>query len=374
MLDATVLTVAIPTLMRDLDASLSAIQWVIAGYSLVFASLLVVCGRIGDLFGHRRMVVTGLVVFASGSLVASLAQSSGVLFIGDALVEGIGAAMMSASSLALVSTNFSGAERGGAFGLFGGLAGIAGAFGPVVGGWLTTDASWRWAFRINVFLAPVLIDLILYGVKAERRRAWRERLDLAGAASVTAGLFLIVFAVIEAPRYGWWHPLAPSTIGGTRIGPAGLSVVPLALVAGAALLAGFVVIERWKDRRDKQPLYPFSKLDYPSYHYGMLTTGVLAVGEFTMFVILSIVLQDVPPCARRLVATVGGLTFPGDEGVVFSDCVYLSSQVQTTFSSSDVTVETTLARRMVTGHTLVAFAFNTVIIALLIAVLFVGRG
>lgn len=291
VLDTTVLTVAIPTLMHDLHASLAAIQWVIAGYSLVFASLLVLCGRLGDLFGHRRMVVAGLVVFGAGSLVASLAGSGTVLFVGDALIEGIGAAMMSASSLALVSSNFAGKERDAAFGLFGGLAGIAGAFGPVVGGWLTTDASWRWGFRINVGLAPILIALVLSGV-AQGSRARRERLDLAGVATVTIGLFLLVFAVIEGPRYGWWHPLKPFTLGGTQLNPHGLSLVPIALAAAAVFLAAFVVIERRKDRLGRQPLFPFSRLAYPSYHYGMLTTGVLAAGEFTMFVVLSLVLQN----------------------------------------------------------------------------------
>ena len=181
VLDTTVLTVAIPTLIRDLGASLAAIQWVIAGYSLVFASLLVLCGRIGDLFGHRRMVITGLLVFAAGALVASLAHTAAILFAGDALIEGVGAAMMSSSSLALISNEFTGKERaGGAFGLFGGVAGIAGALGPVVGGWLTTDASWRWAFRINVVLAPVLVVLILAGVREVRRAGRRPRIGLAG--------------------------------------------------------------------------------------------------------------------------------------------------------------------------------------------------
>jgi MFS family permease len=292
VLDTTVLTVAIPALMRDLHASLPAIQWVIAGYSLVFASLLVGCGRLGDLFGHRRMVVTGLCVFGAGSLIASLAGSGTTLFVGDALIEGVGAAMMSSSSLALVSASFAGGERGAAFGVFGGLAGIAGAFGPVVGGWLTTDASWRWAFRINVGLAPILVALVLYGVAhTPRRGRGRERLDLAGAGSVTIGLFLLVFAVIEASRYGWWHPLRALTLNGTQFSPHGLSLVPLALAAGTVFLVAFVAIERRKDRLGKDPLIPFSRLAYPSYRYGVLTTGVLAAGEFTMFIVLSLVLQ-----------------------------------------------------------------------------------
>lgn len=293
ILDTTVLTVAIPTLIRELGASLAAIQWVIAGYSLVFASLLILCGRIGDLFGHRRMVIAGLLVFSAGALTASLAQSATTLFVGDAFVEGIGAAMMSSSSLALINNEFTGKERAGAFGLFGGLAGIAGAFGPVVGGWLTTGASWRWAFRVNVVLVPVLVVLVLAGVREVRRTGRRPSIDLAGVLSVTAGLFFLVFAIIEAPSYGWWTPLAPVTVSGQRISTHGLSAVPVALAIAVICLSLFLLVERLKDRGNSGPLYPFSALRYRSFHLGMLTTGLLAAGEFTMFFVLSVVLQDI---------------------------------------------------------------------------------
>ena len=303
VLDSTVLTVAIPTLIRDLHASVAAVQWVIAGYSLVFASLLVVCGRFGDLFGHRRMVLGGLVLFAVGALIASVAHTSTTLFVGDALIEGIGAAMMSSSSLALISNEFTGKERAGAFGMFGGLAGIAGAFGPVVGGWLTSDASWRWAFRINVFLAPILIALILVGVREVRRSERRPRIDLPGGLSVTAGLFFLVFGIIEAPTYGWWKPIKPFTLGGHTVNPHGLSDVPIALALAAVCLATFILVERVKDRRHTEPLFPFSALRYRSFHVGVLTTGLLAAGEFTMFFVLSLVLQD----SRHLSALDTGL-------------------------------------------------------------------
>jgi EmrB/QacA subfamily drug resistance transporter len=292
ILDTTVLIVAVPTLVRELGASLEAIQWVIAGYSLIFASLLVLCGRIGDLFGHRKMVVTGLIVFAVGALVASLSHSATTLFVGDALIEGIGAAMMSSSSLALINNEFTGKERAGAFGLFGGLAGIAGAFGPVIGGWLTTDESWRWAFRINVVLAPVLVFFVLAGIHEVRRNGRRPRIDLAGVLSVTLGLFFLVFAIIEAPSYGWWKPLRPLTINGKLLNPNDLSMVPIALGIAVVCLVSFVFIERIKDHHDHDPLYPFSMLRYRSFHFGMLTTGLLAAGEFTMFFVLSIVLQS----------------------------------------------------------------------------------
>ena len=210
---------------------------------------------------------------------------------------------MSSSSLALINNEFTGKERAGAFGLFGGLAGIAGAFGPVVGGWLTTDASWRWAFRINVILAPLLVILVLAGVRELRRTGRRPRIDLAGVLSVTIGLFFLVFAIIEGPSYGWWTPLRALRVGGHRINPHGLSAVPIALAIAVICLSIFVLVERTKDRHNDDPLYPFSTLRYRSFHFGMLTTGLLAAGEFTMFFVLSIVLQS----ARHLSALATGL-------------------------------------------------------------------
>ena len=286
-----------------LGANLEAIQWVIAGYSLVFASLLILCGRSGDLFGHRRMVLAGLLVFALGALIASLAQNAKTLLIGDALIEGMGAAMMSASSLALINNEFTGSERAGAFGLFGGLAGIAGAFGPVVGGWLTTDASWRWAFRINVCLVPALFALVLIGVREVRQSGRRPQLDVAGVLSVTSGLFFLVFAIIEAPAYGWWSPRQPFMIAGHPVTPHDIAIVPIALVIAVLCLSIFLRVEWIKDQRNGDPLYPFSTLRYRSFHAGMLTTGLLAAGEFTMFFVLSLVLQT----SRHLSALDTGL-------------------------------------------------------------------
>lgn len=302
VLDTTILTVAIPTLMKDLTASLSAIQWVVAGYALVFASLLVICGRIGDMIGHRKIVIAGLAVFGIGSLVAALAQNIQTLFVGDAVIEGIGAAMLSASSTGLVSSTFDGRERGAAFGLFGGLAGIAGAFGPVIGGWLTTDASWRWAFSINVVLVPILIVLVIAGISGTHTKGRRERLDISGAVTLTLALFMLVFGIIEGTNYGWWTPAKPFMLGSVQLNPAGVSIVPISVGLALVLFLFFILIERHKDKAGMQPLYPFSKLRFRSYHFGMVSTGALAAGEFTMFIVLSIVLQ-----ARQLTALETGL-------------------------------------------------------------------
>ena len=154
-LDTTILNVAIPTIRRDLGTDLVSLVWVVTGYSLTLGSLLVIGGRLGDVFGARRTFVAGALVFAAGSVVASAATSVWMLGLGESVVEGIGAALLLPAALATLSTLFRDRERAKAFAVWGGAAGAASALGPVIGGWLATDASWRWGFRINVVVAPL---------------------------------------------------------------------------------------------------------------------------------------------------------------------------------------------------------------------------
>ncbi len=154
-LDTTILNVAIPTIRHDLDTNLASLQWVITGYSLTLGALLIIGGRIGDLVGTRRAFVTGALLFAGGSLVASIATSTPELVLGEAVLEGIGVSLLFPASLASLSSVFEGPARAKAFALWGGVAGAAAALGPVLGGWLTSDYSWRWGFRINVVVAPL---------------------------------------------------------------------------------------------------------------------------------------------------------------------------------------------------------------------------
>ena len=156
-LDTTVLNVAIPTILRDLDTTLPSLQWVITGYSLTFASLLIIGGRLADLYGARRMFVLGATLFGVGSLLASLAQSVPVLILGEALIEGLGASLMMPATLSILSSTFRGHERATAFAIWGATAGAAVALGPLLGGFLTTSYSWRWSFRINLIVIPVAI-------------------------------------------------------------------------------------------------------------------------------------------------------------------------------------------------------------------------
>lgn len=291
VLDNTILNVAVPTILRDFDTQVSSLQWVISGYSLIFASLLISFGRLGDIVGRRRMFFIGATLFAIGSFIASISQSVVQLFLGESLLEGIGAAMMLPATLAILSATFQGRERGVAFAVWGSVAGGAGALGPWIGGILTSDFSWRWAFRVNVVIAPLAILAGIFYVKESRDERARG-VDFPGVITVTLGLFGIVFGIIEASRFGWFRPIGDQSIGGWTWPLDAISIVPVSLVLGALLLAVFVRIETSRVRAGRPVVFDFSDLVHRGFRYGLVNTTVLAMGEFGAFFVLPLFLQD----------------------------------------------------------------------------------
>lgn len=290
VLDNTILNVAVPTIIRDFHTQVSSFQWVISGYSLVFASLLISFGRLGDIYGRRKLFFAGAALFAVGSLIASLSQSVLQLFIGESLLEGIGAAMMLPATLSILSATFRGRERGVAFAVWGSVAGGAGALGPWLGGILTTDYSWRWAFRVNVVIAPLAILAGIFYVHDSRdERA--KGVDLPGVATVTVGLVGLVFGIIEAARYGWFQPIGDQEIGGWRWPLDAVSIVPVALLIGVVFLTVFVRIELARVAAGKNVVFDFTDLVHRGFRYGLVNTTVLAMGEFGAFFVLPIFLQ-----------------------------------------------------------------------------------
>jgi EmrB/QacA subfamily drug resistance transporter len=283
VLDNTIVNVAVPTIIRELHTDVSSLQWVISGYSLVFASLLISFGRIGDIIGRRRLFFIGAALFGIGSLIASEAHGFAQLFIGESLIEGIGAAMMLPATLAIISATFQGRERGAAFAVWGAVAGGAGALGPWIGGILTTDYSWRWAFRVNVVIAPLAIIAAILVVR-ESRDERAKGIDPPGVVVVTLGLLGVVFGIIEASRYGWFKAISSTKF-------LGLSPVPWSIVAGALFLATFVVLEDRRAQAGKPVVFDFRDLVHRGFRYGLINTAVLAMGEFGAFFVLPIFMQ-----------------------------------------------------------------------------------
>ncbi|HEV7524971.1 MAG TPA: MFS transporter [Acidimicrobiia bacterium] len=293
VLDNTVLNVAIPTIRADFHTTLPALLWVITGYALTFATLLIIGGRLGDIYGHRRIFIIGAALFGVGSLVASVSTSVAQLIVGEAIIEGIGASLMLPSTLAILSTTFKGRERATAFAAWGATAGVAAAFGPVVGGFLTSNYSWRWSFRINVIIAPLAIVGALLFMARGDRAARRIPLDAVGAALIAAGMFGLVFALSEGSTYGWWKPLKEFSVAGHGVWPTSrpISIMPIVLAVSIVVLIGFYFVERAKERRDAHPLFPFAHLRIKTYRYGLLVGLVLAMGQFGLSFVLPVFLQ-----------------------------------------------------------------------------------
>lgn len=221
-LDGSVVTVALPTIGRELGGGIAVLQWVVDGYLLTLSALLLLGGALGDRYGRRRLFVIGLVVFTLASLACGLSPTGGAL-IGARLVQGIGGALLVPGSLALIDASIRRADRGKAIGVWAGLSGVTSALGPFVGGWLVSAVSWRWIFLINVPLAAIALVVALRHVAESRDPAATGRPDLAGAACVTFGLSGVVYALIEGPSRGW----TPITVGALVVGIVGLVAFPL---------------------------------------------------------------------------------------------------------------------------------------------------
>jgi len=294
VLDNTVLNVAIPTILREFHTTLPSLEWVVTGYALTFATLLIIGGRLGDIYGHRRIFIIGAALFGVGSLIASVANGVPELIVGEAVIEGIGASLMLPATLAILSSTFSGRERATAFAAWGATAGVAAACGPVVGGFLTEEYSWRWAFRINVIVAPLaMLGAILF-MKRTKATGPRMRIDVRGAFVIAAGMFLLVFALSEGSAYGWFTPVANFSIAGHDAWPSSwpISVIPVVLFASVILLSVFYFWERRLERRGGDPLFVFEHLRFRTYRYGLVTGLVLAMGQLGISFVLPVFLQD----------------------------------------------------------------------------------
>src|SRR3954469_8500219 len=320
VLDNSVLTVAIPTILRDFHTTLPAVEWVITGYALTFASLLIIGGRLADVYGQRRIFIIGAALFCGGSLLAAFSWNIPSLILGEALIEGMGASLMLPTTLSIISTTFQGRERATAFGAWGATVGVGVALGPVVGGFLTTNYTWRWAFGINVIVAPLAILGALLFVRRDRAVARHMSIDVPGACLVAVGMFLFVFALSEGARYGWFRPLGTFSLAGAEVWSSdrGVSFIPLVMLVALGVLFAFYKLERWKERHDRSPLFEFGQLRHRGFRYGLITTSALAMGQMGMFFVLPVFLQD----AKHLSAETNGFWM-----LPFGVCIVIGSQL-----------------------------------------------
>lgn len=292
IIDTTVLNVSIRNMLDDLNTNVQGIQWVISAYSLTLAALTVTGGRLGDLFGRKKMFRIGAVLFALGSLVTSLAPTIAWVIIGNAIIEGIGAALMMPATASLLVNNYRGKDRALAFAIWGSVAASAAAIGPILGGWLTTNYSWRWAFRINL----VVVALLLIGsrfIKEARERAEKQELDFIGILLSSIGLTSIVYGLIESSTYGWVMAKSPFALWGHSASPFGLSISIITIVAGLAIMALFGWYEYRHEQRGHTPLVSLGLFRNRQFTAGSVTTALLAVGQTGLIFAIPIFYQSV---------------------------------------------------------------------------------
>lgn len=303
VIDTTLLNVSLKTIINDLHTTIEAMQWVITAYSLVLAAFTITGGRLGDLYGRKKMFMLGAVIFAIGSFLASISKNVGTMIAGEAIIEGIGAALMMPATASILVANFKGKERGIAFGIWGGIAAASSAIGPILGGWLTTNYSWRWGFRINVVVAAILL-LGSVIVRESRDTEEKNRIDFIGVILSALGMLSIVFAFIKANTYGWIKAKAPLVLFHHTLDLGSLSVVPLFIALGLVILVLFILWERYLERSGKTPLVSLELLKNYQFTVGTLTTAVISLGMAGLIFSIPVFLQTV----RNLDALHTGLT------------------------------------------------------------------
>jgi EmrB/QacA subfamily drug resistance transporter len=271
MLDNTVVNVALPSIQRDLDASLSSLEWTVNAYTLPFAVLLVTGGRLGDLYGRRRMFLFGVVLFAGSSAAIGLSPSEAWLVAGRA-AQGAGAAFMMPATLSILTHAFPPEQRGTAIGTWAGVSALALAIGPVVGGALTEYVSWRAIFFLNVPVAVGAVAVSLFATEESRDELAERRIDWPGIAVLTAGLGALVVALVEGNRWGW---------GSTQ-------VVVLAVLAAVAL-AAFVRLEP----RVRAPMVDFAFFRSRTFFGANLVAFLVSFAMFAMFFFLALYMQNI---------------------------------------------------------------------------------
>ncbi|WP_327047241.1 MFS transporter [Microbispora sp. NBC_01189] len=287
VIDATIVNVAVPAILADLRLGATDVEWINSVYSLMFAALLIPFGRMGDLYGRRRLFALGVAVFLLASVLAAVSVN-GPMLIAVRAVQGVGAAMAVPMTLAIINQIYTGRQRVIAFAVWGSIIGGMAAAGPLAGGWLVTEHGWRAAFWINL---PIAALLLLGSLRVPDSRAGHAAgTDLAGLVLAVLGTTGVVFALIEGQKYGWFEPRRTADLFGLRF--ESVSPVPFAFGVGVLALVALIVRERRRERAGLPVLVDLTLFELPSFRYGSMTAVIVALGEFGMILVLPLFLQS----------------------------------------------------------------------------------
>jgi EmrB/QacA subfamily drug resistance transporter len=271
MLDNTVVNVALPSIQRELGIGLSELEWIVTGYALMFAALMLTGGKLADLFGRRLIFVVGLAIFTVASLLCGLADS-GEMLIAWRVVQGAGAALMNPATLSIIVATFPPHERGMAIGIWAGVSALALALGPLVGGLLTQHIDWSWIFFVNVPVGVAAIAASFLFIDESKDTSQEQRLDLPGLLTSGLGLFALTFALIEGNGRGWTSGLVLGSFA-----------------AAVVLLVAFVLLER----RQRLPMLDLSLFRSPTFTGANAVVLLVALAMFGVFFFVSLYMQNI---------------------------------------------------------------------------------
>jgi MFS family permease len=292
VLDSSVMNVSISQIVADLDTTIQGVQLAITAYTLVMAALMLAGAKLGDIIGRDRTFAIGLAIYGLGSLTTALSPNLTVLLLGWSLIEGLGAAMVLPAIVSLIAGTYGGKERALAFGIVGGVAGAAIAAGPLIGGWVTTEFSWRYVFAGETVIVAAIL-LLRRRLKSFPLAERRPKLDVVGVGLSAIGLGLAVFGILKSSEWGWIQPRGAFTVGGTEITPFGFSAVPFFILAGLGLLGAFAMWEERRERIGRDTLLDRSLLGIVPLRAGLTTLMLQQLILLGTFFVLPVYLQVV---------------------------------------------------------------------------------
>ena len=294
IIDGTIVNTIFPKLINELGLTSTEVQWVQESYVLVFASLLLVWGSLADRIGRKRLLLIGVIIFILASVWAGLTDSASEL-IAARVIQGVGGAMVLPTTLSLVNANFQGKERGIAFAVWGATIGGMVAVGPVLGGWLATDFSWRWAFMINLPLGILILIGLFMFVPESKSPQRAGGIDLVGAVLSVIMFATLVFGLIEGRIYGWWevNPNRQFELFGFVWPETGLSPIPIALAISLVTTVLFVLWENKREKAQKNVLLDLNLFRIASFRNGSIAALIISMGEFGILFAIPLWLQNV---------------------------------------------------------------------------------
>jgi EmrB/QacA subfamily drug resistance transporter len=292
VLDSSVMNVSISQIVADLDTTIQGVQLAITAYTLVMAAFMLAGAKLGDIIGRDKTFAIGLGVYGLGSLTTALSPNLTVLLLGWSLVEGLGAALVVPAIVSLIAGTYAGKQRALAFGIVGGVAGAAVAAGPLIGGWVTSEFSWRYVFAGEVVIVVAILAL-RRRLGQSPRVANPPKLDYVGVLISSVGLALVVFGILKSSEWGLIEPKGALTIAGQEITPFGFSAVPFLILAGLGCLAGFVEWEERRERLGRDTLLDRSLLRIEQLRAGLTTLAMQQLILLGTFFVLPVYLQVV---------------------------------------------------------------------------------